>query len=160
MIDLSELKSNMKAIENLSVTTKNALVGDGANQDNQNQRRMHQICEKSSPQMWANHALHMRAILSRLITFCSPHQIFQQMHPQCKQLGRKSEQETSNQMMHIYTRQCSHGPEYIIKDILIVKGAGRQTIGVPLKSFGYNGSNSNGDFFNNSELGSPNYTVK
>ena len=105
MIDLSQWKSNVKAIANLSVTTKNALVGDGTNQDNQNQRRMHQICEKSSPQMWANHVLHMRAILSRLITFCSPYQIFQQMHPLCKQLGRKSEQETSNQMMHIDIRQ-------------------------------------------------------
>ena len=62
MIYLYQWKSNVKAIENLSVTTKNALVGDGANQDNQNQRRMHQICEKSSPQMWANHVLHMRAI--------------------------------------------------------------------------------------------------
>ena len=81
MRGLSQWKSNAKAIANLSVTTKNALVGDGANQDNQNQRRMHQICEKSSPQMWANHVLHMRAILSRLITFCSLHQIFQQMHP-------------------------------------------------------------------------------
>ena len=107
MIDLYQWKSNAKAIANLSVTTKNALVGDGANQDNQNQRRMHQICEKSSPQMWANHVLHMRAILSRLITFCSPHQIFQQMHLQCKQLGRKSEQKTNNQIMHINIKQCS-----------------------------------------------------
>ena len=38
-------------------------------------------------------------------------------------------------------------------DILTLKGGGRQTVdirstfGVPLKSFGYNGSNSNGDFF-------------
>ena len=123
------------------MTTKNALVGDGANQDNQNQRRMHQICEKSSPQMWANHVLHMRAILSRLITFCSPHQIFQQMHPQCKQLGRKSEQERSN-LMHInklrqcsqnymclsrwawpkiYHQGCSHFEEYIISEVLTLK---------------------------------------
>ena len=133
---------------------------------------MHQICEKSSPQMWANHVLHMRAILSRLITFCSPYQIFQQMHPLCKQLGRKSEQETSNQMMHIDIRQsrrnylrlirwpgptiyhqgCSHFEEYIISDVLTLKGAGRQTIdtrstfGEPLKSLGYNGLNANGDF--------------